>query len=315
MNTAPKVDVVGVGLNATDTVIFVPEFPTCGAKVEFGSARTFLGGQVATAMIACQRWGLCTRYVGKLGDDPAANVHCEEFDRRGVEARVVHARDCASQQAFIIVEQRGERTVLWRRDENLALRPEELEREWIVNARVLHVDGYDTAAAIRAADWARTAGIPVIADIDEEYAGVEELLEKIDYLIVSRDFPGRVTREPDLRSSLPLLQRRFGCRLTAATLGTDGVLAWDGATFHYAQAYRVAVVDTTGAGDVFHAGFIYGLLQGWPLQQQLKFACAAAALNCTGAGARGGIQTIGEIENLRANGELYPAAYDFIARP
>src|SRR6266850_773121 len=96
----------------------------------------------------------------------------------------------------------------------------------------------------------------------------------------------------------------------AATLGEEGVLAWDGAQFHYAPAFCVQPVDTTGAGDIFHAGFIYALLQGWPLQRQLEFACGAAALNCTGVGARGGIQSVENIESLVAAGPRHAPAYD-----
>jgi sulfofructose kinase len=200
--------------------------------------------------------------------------------------------------------------VLWKRDERLTLRPEELQRDWIVTARALHVDGHDTAAATAAADWARAAGIPVIADLDELYPGVEALLKNVDYLITSRDIPGRLAGGNDLQKSLPAVQSRFGARLTAATLGEEGVLAWDGARFHYAPAFYVQPVDTTGAGDIFHAGFIYALLQGWPLQRQLEFACAAAALNCTGVGARGGIQSVEKIERLVATGPRHAPAYD-----
>jgi sulfofructose kinase len=303
---AVTVDVVGVGLNAIDTLIHVAQYPACGAKVESQSVEVLPGGQVATATIACARWGLRTRYVGKLGDDSATGLHREEFSRAGVETQILTVGGCASQQAFILVDSQGERTVLWRREDRLELRPEELDCEWIINARALLVDGYDTAAAFAAATWAREAGIPVIADLDHAYPGVETLLEKIDYLIVSRDFPTRISGEPGLRSSLPLLQRRYRSRISAATLGMDGVLAWDGDQFHYAAAYRVPVADTTGAGDIFHAGFIFALLQGWPLQKQLDFACAAAALNCTGSGARGGIQDIEAIEELMATGSRYP---------
>ena len=310
MTESIEVDVVGVGLNATDTLIFLPRYPRSGSKTEFQSASILPGGQVATAVLACQRWQLRTRYVGKLGDDLAARIHREELARAGVETRILTVPNCSSQQAFILVDGEGERTVLWKRDEQLALSPGDLRREWIVNARLLHVDGYDTAAAITAASWAREAGIPVVADLDEPYPGVEELLEKIDYLIVSRDFPARLLGEPDLNRSLPMLRRRFGCRLTGATLGTDGVLAWDGEQFHYARAYQLPVVDTTGAGDIFHAAFIYGLLQRWPVQRQLDFACAAAGLNCMGAGARGGIQPVEEIARLMAAGSRYPAAWE-----
>jgi len=310
VNETSKVDLVGVGLNATDTVILVPQHPAAGSKVESPSVSILPGGQVATAVIACQQWGMRTRYVGKLGDDPAAALHRQEFARAGVDAQLVPAPGCASQQAFILVDSQGERTVIWQRDGQLTLHPDELNPDWIVNSRALLVDGYDTAAATTAAGWARAAGIPVIADLDDVYPDVQSMLEKIDYLIVSRDFPEQLCGETRLRNSLPLLQRRYGCRLTAATLGSGGVLAWDGEQLHYACAYRVPVVDTTGAGDIFHAGFIYGLLQDWPLQRQLDFACAAAALNCTGVGARGGIQRSEAIESLLANGSRYPAAYD-----
>jgi sulfofructose kinase len=310
MTTPSQVDVVGVGLNATDTLILVPHYPALGSKVEFHSADILPGGQVATAIAACQQWGLRTRYVGKVGDDGAAAIHRAEFERLGVEARLMTAMGCASQQAVILVDDAGERTVLWKRDNRLTLRPEELRREWITDARALHVDGHDTAAAVVAADWAREAGVPVVADLDDLYPGIEALMEKVDYLITSRDIPGRLTGGTDLRRSLQMLRSRFGCNLAAATLGHEGVLAWDGARFHYAPAFRVNPVDTTGAGDIFHAGFIYGLLQGWALPRQLEFACAAAALNCTAFGARGGIQTVEDIEALMATGVHHASAFD-----
>jgi len=312
MANTPKIDLVGVGLNATDTLIPLQHYPVAGSKVEFRSVDVLPGGQVATAVVACRHWGMRGRYVGKLGDDSAAMLHRAEFVRTGVETRIITVEGCASRRSFILIEDSGERTVLCQRDDRLTLQPEELNREWIEDARALHVDGYDTAAATVAAGWARAAGIPVIADLDDLYSGVEALLEKVDYVITSRDIPGRFSASHDLKKSLPALQRRFGCRLAAATLGQDGVLAWDGTMFHYAPAYRIAAVDTTGAGDIFHAGFIYGLLQGWPLQRQLEFACAAAALNCTAVGARGGIQSVDNIEKLTATGDRYAPAFDVL---
>ena len=303
------VDLVGVGLNATDTLIPLASFPVRGSKVEYSTATVMPGGQAATTVIACQSWGLRTRYVGKLGDDDAARLHRQAFARAGVDARLIEVSGAASPQSLILVDGGGERTVLCRRDERLLLQPEDLDRAWIANARALHVDGYETAAATAAARWARAAGIPVIADLDESYPGVEDLIENVDYLIVSRDFPSRLTGERNLEQALRSIQIRYGCRLTAATLGQEGVLAWDGGTFYLHAAYRVPVVDTTGAGDIFHAGFIYGLLQGWPLARQLDFACAAAALNCTAAGARGGIQTAEAVEHLMATTSRYETAY------
>jgi sugar/nucleoside kinase (ribokinase family) len=305
MENVSAVDLVGVGLNATDTVIQVGDFPASGAKVEYTGESVMPGGQVATTVVACQIWGLSTRYVGKLGDDDAARLHEREFEANGVDARLVKVPGVPSPRSLILVDRQAERTVLCRRDERVILQPEELKREWVINARVLHVDGHDTAAATLAAQWAREAGIPVVADLDETYPAVDELIRNIDYLIVSRDFPLRLMRETDLKRALKAMQVRYGCRLTAATLGPGGVLAWQGDAFHYRPAYHVDVVDTTGAGDIFHAGFIYGLVQGWDLDRQLDFSCAAAAMNCMADGARGGIRTVAEIEALMATGERY----------
>ena len=305
-----RVDLVGVGLNATDTVIPLAEYPERGSKTEYRTVTVLPGGQVATTVVACQQWGMQTRYVGKLGDDHAAQLHHEAFAHAGVEEQVITVQGGMSPQSLILVDALGERTVLCRRDERLVLQPEDLKQQWITNARALHIDGHDTAAATLAAQWARLAGVPVVADIDAVYAGIDELLELVDYLIVSRDFPCRLMDEPDLETALRAMHRRYQCSLTAATLGQDGVVAFDGQQFHYAPAFCVQVVDTTGAGDIFHAGFIYALLQGWPLARQLDFACAAAALNCTQVGARGGIQSVAAIEALVASGERYRATVD-----
>ncbi|HUB51518.1 MAG TPA: PfkB family carbohydrate kinase [Terracidiphilus sp.] len=310
MAESAKVDLVGVGLNATDTLIAVASYPARGSKTEYTGASIMPGGQVATTVVACQTWGLRTRYVGKLGDDDASRLHEAAFDNAGVEARLIKVRGGVSPQSTIIVDAGGERTVLCRRDEPLALKPEELNREWIVNARALHVDGHDTAAATQAASWARAAGVPVVADLDETYPGVKDLVEMTDYLIASRDFPCRLMDEPNLERALKRMSQRYGCRLTAATLGQDGVLAWDGKRHLHCAAYCVPVVDTTGAGDIFHAGFIYGLLRDWPLERQLDFGCAAAAMNCMAVGARGGIKPVAEIEDLMATVNRYQTAFD-----
>src|ERR1700723_345440 len=232
MAESKRVDLVGVGVNATDTLIPLHTYPARGSKVEYRNAAVMPGGQAATTVIACQTWGLSTRYVGKLGEDDAARLHREAFARAGVETQIGTVAGGMSAQSLILVDGEGERTVLCRRDDRLVLQPDDLKQEWIVNARALHVDGYDTAAATTAARWARAAGVPVVADLDELYPGVEELLENIDYLIVSRDFPCLLMSEPDLEEALRGMQRRYGCLLVAATLGEEGVLAWNGRELH-----------------------------------------------------------------------------------
>ncbi|MDE3200552.1 MAG: carbohydrate kinase family protein [Acidobacteriota bacterium] len=299
------VDLVGVGLNATDTLISLPAFPARGSKVKYRQPSILPGGQTASAVIACQTWGLSTRYVGKLGDDDAARLHMREFERTGVDPRIITVPEISSPHSLVIVDGGGERTVLNLREEAQLLQPEDLQRSWITNARCLLVDGLETAAATQAASWAHAAGIPVVADLDEMYDGVEDLIALIDYLVVSRDFPTVLTGERNLESALRRMKSRFGCTVAAATLGQEGVLAWDGSQLHHRPAWFVPVADTTGAGDIFHAGFIYGLLQGWPLPRLLDFACAAAALNCTAIGARGGIGPVETVEQLMATANRY----------
>jgi sulfofructose kinase len=166
MNSGP-VDLVGVGLNATDTLISVSKFPGPGSKADVHSLEVTLGGQVATAIVACARWGLRTRYVGKLGDDAAAGIHREAFAGAAVETQITAVQNCHSAQSHIVVDSQGERSVLWHRDPRLAIAPGELKREWVTTARALLVDGCDTAAATQTALWARESGIPVVAALGD----------------------------------------------------------------------------------------------------------------------------------------------------
>ncbi|MGB0037089.1 MAG: PfkB family carbohydrate kinase [Candidatus Acidiferrales bacterium] len=305
-----RVDVVGVGINATDMILRLPHFPARDSKVELVSTSVKPGGQVASAMVACRQWGLRVRYVGKVGDDATGKFQIAEMKREGVEAHWIVARGEESQTAYILVdESTGERTVLWKRDGKIALCPADLKRKWISGSRILLVDGHDTAAAAQAARWARRERIPVVSDLDNLYAGVKVLLEYADFPVTSKDFPEKLTGETELLKSLPKIFEEFKCRLMCATLGRLGALAWDGEEFLLCPGFRVKAIDTTGAGDIFHGAFVYGLSRNWSVKEILEFSCAAAAINCTGSGARGRIGTLAEIERMRRTGERSERAY------
>ena len=307
-----QVDICGVGLNATDVILELPRFPTANSKLSCNSLNVLPGGQVASALVACRQWGMSARYVGSVGDDVASEIHEREFRINRVEAHLIHHRKCPSLHSYILLDSRsGERTILSHREPRLELKASQLEREWVSNSRLLLVDGHDTEAAAQAAKWARESQIPVVADVDTRYPGVEVLLEHTDYLFSSQDFPKRFTRNSNLMQALREISRRFGCRVTGATLGSLGAVAWDGIRFHYSPGFSVQAVDTTGAGDVFHAGVAYGILKGWDLSHILEFSNAAAALNCTALGARGGIKPLASIRNLIAKGKR--SASDFSA--
>jgi len=301
------VDVVGLGLNATDTVCIVREFPALGGKERVVSRSLQAGGQVATALVTCQRLGLRTRYIGKAGDDEAGRIQLASLRREGLDLRYTRvARRTPNQYAYILVDQAtGERTIFWDRDPGLAVRPAELIPRAVTTARVLHMDGCDVEACLRAARWARRAGIPVVADLDTVYKKVERLFPYIDYMIASTNFLPAVTGEPDPFRVLGYMAREYKVRAPGMTLGRDGAMVLSEGRFQYSPGFVVEAVDTTGAGDVFHGAFIYGLLAGWEMARILDFSNAMAALNCTALGARGGIRTQAEAERLMAAGSRH----------
>jgi sulfofructose kinase len=305
-----RFDILGIGENATDTVLRVPYFPALGSKVESLGTQLLAGGQVATALAACQRWGLRTHYVGSVGDDPYADLHRREFKRLGIPAHLHRATRTLSQMSFILLDdQSGERTIIWKRHQRLALPPSFVQKSWVSSSRLLHIDGHDPSATRKAAAWARAAHMPVVGDFDHWSSDLARLLPLVDYPVTSRDFPLAASGESTLLKALPQLKRRYGFRAICSTLGIDGALAWDGHRFWYAPSYQVRVADTTGAGDLFHAAFSYGILHGWELQRILDFGCAAAGLNCEAQGARGGIADLKKIEQLQRKGKRNRAAF------
>jgi len=302
--------VAGVGINATDTIIRLPRFPAVDSKLEVLSSSIRAGGQTASAMVACRRWGLGAVYVGKVGDDAAAKFQIAEMKRERVRAHWIRAKKTSSQNSYILVDQpSGERTILWQRAARITIAPRELHRRWLSGAGILLVDGHDTASATLAARWARQEKALVVADLDNVYPGVEALLEIIDFPVVSKDFPHKLTGQENVLESLPAILARFNSCAIVATLGRLGALAWDGQAFLLSPGFQADAMDTTGAGDIFHGAFVFGLARAWPLAAILEFACAAAALNCTAIGARGHIGTLREIAALRRSGRRSELAW------
>jgi len=301
----PEFDVVGVGLNATDTLLLLAHFPAYAGKVPFTQEILSPGGQVASAMVTCARLGLRVKYIGTVGDDERGRIQMESLRDTGINLEHVQVRaGCANQTAYILIDQStGERTVLWKRPDCLRLDPSEITVEQITSARLLHIDGHDTPAVGKAAQIARSNGIPVTVDVDTIYHGFDEVLPYIDYLVASSEFPVQWTNERDPFKALERLQEEYGMRVAAMTLGAHGALARSDGKFVYSPAFIVNCVDTTGAGDVFHGAFCYAVLQKLPMREALDLSNAMAALNCTAIGARGGVRTLSEAKALMAKAE------------
>lgn len=296
-------DVVGFGLNAVDHLVTIPRFPQFNTKVRLSDHRQMPGGQVSSAMVGAQRLGLRASYIGKVGYDNEGRMLIESLQKEGVDCSGVKITvGTKTQGAVIIIEQfSGERTILWYHDEGTRSSPEELKRELITNARVLHIDGFDTKAAIQAATWAHEAGMPVTIDLDTAYPGIDELLPLVDCLITSQGLANELAGTMDEREALKRLNERYGCYFIAMTQGSRGALAYVDHDFIASSAFRPPVIrDTTGAGDAFRAGFIYGLCKGLSIEETMRVANAVAALQCREMGARDALPTEEELNQFLA---------------
>jgi sulfofructose kinase len=260
------------------------------------------GGQVATAVVSCARLGLRTKYIGTIGDDLRGEIQRQSLEGTGVDTSgLIVRKNCPNQTAYILIDGRtGERTVLWHRADCLRLLPSEIREEDIRNSRILHIDGYDIDAASHAAGLARRHGVPVSIDVDTVYPGFDSVLKNVDYLVAGSGWPAKYTGEANPFVSLRQLQTRFNLTVSAMTLGDFGALALYRGKWFYSPAFEIACADTTGAGDAFHGAFCCAMVEGQPMSDALDFSNAAAALNCTGVGARGHIAVREEVQNLLA---------------
>ncbi len=296
-------EAVGFGLNAVDHLIVVPAYPAFDTKTRLTTHMQSAGGQTASAMVALRRLGLSTAYAGRFGSDAEGKFGLETLQAEGVDVEFAEVvRGARNQIAFIIIDAAtGERTILWDRDERLAYAATDAPTGFAARGRVLHLDAHDPPACARLAREARAAGTFVSADLDNIYEGLPELLPLIDVLISSAKFPQRLTGLTDERAALAEVKGRLHERaVVGMTLGEQGALLYHEGAFLDAPAFPVpgGCRDTTGAGDAFHAGLLYGLLQGEQIESCLTLGCAVAALKCRALGARTALPVAQELQNF-----------------
>lgn len=295
-------DVLGFGENSIDYVYRLPALPVAGtSKLPITGRAISPGGQVATTTAACAALGLRASYAGAFGRDEAGGLMRQALEARAVDTRHAWSADAPNRHALILVDERhGERVVLWERDARLAIGAGDVRTEWLAATRLLHVDAVDEAASIALATAARDRGIPVTCDIDTVTAGTATLLSAVSMPILAEVVPSRLTGEPDPERALRQLRAVHGGTVVV-TLGEKGSMLVDGDGLHHQPAFTVQPVDTTSAGDVFRAGIIYGLLNGFAPKDLLRFANAAAAVCCTKPGAMASVPTLDEVIGLMAS--------------
>ena len=293
--------VVGLGASSVDYVNVLPAAPEAAganAKLRISSHFVSCGGQVANAMAACAAFGLQARFLGPMGTDANGQRVRAELAARGVDVSAAIVREAANQFAVILVDERsGERIVLWDRDPRLLVRADDLDPALFGGARVLHVDDVDEEGAIAAARLAAARGLTVTSDLDRVTERTAAVVDSVTIPIFASHVPGALTGEGDVERALRRLRRPHHA-LLVVTLGVDGAIALMDDRVVRSPAFTVEAVDTTGAGDVFRAGLIYGLLADWPIENSLRFANAAAAVSCTRLGAMRAVPTLREVEDL-----------------
>lgn len=292
-------DAVGFGTNAVDYLIRVPEYPAFDFKVEIDSYVKLAGGEVASTMAGLQRLGMKTAYAGRFGGDSEGEYGLKSLVDEGVDVSFVETVEGARTQiAFVLIDaQSGERTVIWHRDQKLAYGELEAPLGIAALSTVLHMTPHDAGACIRLAMAARDAGVIVSVDIDNIFDGVDELLPLVDVLIASAEFPSKMFGLSDKRQGLNRIRSRFGCGVVGLTNGASGSIVLSGDSFIETSAFEVpgGCVDTTGAGDAFRTGFLFGLLNDESIETSARMANAVAAFKCRGFGARASLPTVAEL--------------------
>ncbi len=287
------IDVFGLGQSCWDYIGQIDVYPPPDTKHEMSSLMEVGGGPVATAMVALARWGLSCAFCGVVGEDSYGKKLTDSLNAEKIDTRRTLVRSQSSSQvAFIVTERNnGRRTIFWQRPDGSPIKPDELDFASIRNARAFYTDGLFIDASIEAARVARIAGIQVIVDAGTLRERSLELAQYSDYYIVARPFARSLVGEDNPRKACRALQK-LAPGVVGVTLGEDGYVILANDQWIEGSAYTVETIDTTGCGDVFHAGVTYGVLNGWDLRMILDFAAWAAAQVSTRLGGREGIPAV-----------------------
>lgn len=288
--------VTGIGQCSLDYLALVDTYPPVDTKEEVLEWREQGGGPVATALVALSRLRISCRFYGIIGDDIAGEKIRQSLVEEGIDITgLIERGGATSQVAFIAIERgSGRRMIFWKRPSGRELQIEEVGRDFLDGSSFLLLDGLVKDASLYAAERARLFHIPIMLDAGRSRPGMLELARVSDYLVASEEF----ARDLGWQITPDVLQREkknLGVKVLTITLGEEGSLTISDKEVIHAPAFEVEAVDTTGAGDVFHGGYIYGLLNGWSLRDTIIFASALAAMKCTKIGGRAGIPRLSEV--------------------
>ena len=288
--------VFGIGQCSLDYIGLIPAYPPPDVKCEFSDLLIQCGGPVATALVALKRWGIHGHMAGVVGDDDSGKSILAALRKEGIDATGIQIRAGKSSQfAFIVSEpSSARRTIFWQRPTGRPLQPEELNINLLLKSSALHTDGLFPEASLWACRKAKAAGIPVIVDAGTLRDGMLEIAKFSDCFVTSETFSNTLAETPEETCRM---LTDMGIRFTGVTLGAKGYMALIDGRFIHQGAYLANAIDTTGCGDVFHAGLTYGILRGWPAEKSLDLGAWAAARVSEQLGGRSGIPNAQDLQN------------------
>lgn len=295
-----KIQVVGLGQACVDYVGVIPFFPHEDSKIELTELYMRCGGPASTALITLSRLGVHTSFFGSVSDDFFGVEILRNLKREKVDISCLKiTKGCISQFAFIAVNKEGgKRTIFWHKGSVPHLTQDNVDLGLFPNARILHIDGLMIEACMSAAQQAKELGMTVVMDGGTMRQGSMELIQLVDILIACELFATPlVGLDAPIETALHAL-RDIGPSSVVITMGAEGSIGINDRGVFRQEAFRVKAVDTTGAGDVYHGAYIYGLLQEWEMFECMRFASAAAALKCEKVGAQAGIPGLNSIDDL-----------------
>lgn len=298
--TLEKIQVVGLGQACVDHLGRLASYPQEDGKVELRDLVVRCGGPASTALVTLSRLGTRTAFLGSISDDPFGDKIIKNLKKENVDISCLKITPgYTSQFAFIaITNKTGKRTIFWYRGSVPHLTPVDVDIHQFPNAHILHIDSLMIEASIEAARQAKALGMTVVMDGGTMRENTKELLSLVDVLIASETFAALlVGLETSYETSLRTL-RQLGPRDVVITLGSRGSMGLSDQGILHHKAFPVTALDTTGAGDVYHGGYIYGLLQNWDMYQCMRFASAAAAIKCKEVGAQTGIPDLEAVHNF-----------------
>lgn len=280
--------IVGIGACVMDTLVSVPYYPNEDTKLRAESSKPAGGGPVATGIVAAAKLGCETEYIGVLSDDAGGRFLKDDFKKYGVGTDNITVK--SGYRSFTSViwlsAETSSRTCVFDKGNLPPLELTEKQIQAVKNAELLMVDGNELEAAINAAKIAHENGVKVLYDAGGLYDGVERLLTLTDIMIPSEEFAIGHTGASSAEEAAKKLYEMYNPQIVVVTQGKKGGLLYQGNDIVSYPIYPAKVVDSNGAGDVFHGAFAAAVVKGFDYEKCCHFSSAVSAIKCTGVGAR-----------------------------